>query len=100
MAGWARTVFHRGREEVGASAELRLNALRRLGEIVQRMNGVTREKWISEWTGAPAEQPTEALWALYLAGAREQALTMVETMTRKNPAAITNRQAFIWMALA
>lgn len=82
-----------------AEAEMRLGALRKLAEIARGTGGAALEKWISEWTGAPPEQPTEALWALYFSGAREQAVTMVEAMSRKEPAVLANRQAFIWMAL-
>ena len=78
---------------------VRLNALRRLGEIARLTGGVALDKWISEWSATPGEQPTEALWALYFSGAREQALTMVGEMAAKNGSPVACRQAFIWMAL-
>ena len=96
-AAVARTAEPAGRPD--ADAEVRLNALRRLGEIARRLGGAALEKWIGEWAAVPDEQATEALWALYFSGARDRVLAWVAEMARKDPATIANRQAFIWMMI-
>ncbi|MEQ1850343.1 MAG: hypothetical protein ABMA01_02010, partial [Chthoniobacteraceae bacterium] len=80
-------------------AGLRLGALRMLGEIALKEGGASLERWLAAWPGIPEEQPTEAMWALYFAGARDRVVAAVEEMAGNAPTSIETRQALIWMAL-
>jgi len=81
-----------------SESELRLGAIRCLAEIAQRTGGAALEQWIASWNGADAGQPTDALWALFFAGAREQALSLVEQAALRDRDGVACRQAFVRMA--
>ena len=81
-----------------ADAQLRLSALRRLAEIARRTGGAALEKWIGDWMPSASGESTEAMWALYFAGAREAVLSLAE----KNAVTRTDRdvhaRAFVSIA--
>ena len=79
-------------------AQLRLGALRRLGEIARSTGGAALEKWIADWTPPADGETTEALWALYFSGARDAVLSLAEKAAAAGTEREVHRRAFIWMA--
>ncbi len=80
-------------------AQIRLGALRRLGEIARRTGGAALSKWIADWTPTASSETTETLWALYFSGARDAVLTLAEQNAATGTDGDLHRQAFVWMAL-
>ncbi len=79
--------------------DLRLEAVRQLGRIVQASGDeAALEAWIARWQAAQAS-PNEALWALYHAGAGDEALDQVEKMMNADAADPQLKNAFIWLGL-
>jgi tetratricopeptide (TPR) repeat protein len=79
-------------------AQIRLGALRRLGEIARNTGGAALEKWIADWRSAASGEATETLWALYFSGARDAVLSLAEKNAAMGTERNLHRQAFIWMA--
>ncbi len=82
--------------------QMRLGALKRLGEMARRAGGVALEKWMAEWMPATESADgttSDALWALYFSGAYDEVLTIVEQSAAKEPQETSHREAFIWMAM-
>ncbi len=78
-------------------AEMRLNALRRLASIAALRGGTDLSRWLADWTAVP--DGTEAIWALYFAGARGNVLNRIETRCAAEPQNQSHRRAWIWIAL-
>jgi tetratricopeptide (TPR) repeat protein len=83
---------------LGGDAQLRLGALRRLGEIARNYGGAALEKWIADWSSSASVGTTETLWALYFSGARDAALSLAEKNAAGGTDGEAHRQGFIWMA--
>jgi tetratricopeptide (TPR) repeat protein len=90
--------LERSEGRLEGEAQYHLGALRRLAEIAQSMGGSTLEKWIAGWTPSASDGTTEALWALYFAGARDAVLSMAEKSSATGTDRQVHRQAFVWMA--
>ena len=79
-------------------SDLRLNAIRQLGQLVrERDDAAALKAWIERWRKSPA--PGEALWALYYAGASEAMLDRLESLMQGAPQDAKMPQAYIWLAL-
>jgi tetratricopeptide (TPR) repeat protein len=79
--------------------DLRLEAVRQLGQLVRAGGDETaRAAWIARWSAA--ETPaSEALWALYHAGAHREALDLLERRLAREPADLARMKDFVWLAL-
>jgi tetratricopeptide (TPR) repeat protein len=79
--------------------DLRLNAIRQLGQLVRDRDdaGASLRAWTERWR--KSEAPSEALWALYYAGAGEAMLDRLEAMMQGAPRDAKMPQAYIWLAL-
>jgi len=78
--------------------ELRLNAIRQLGELTRdRDDAAALPAWIARWSKADA--PSESLWALYYAGASGPLLDRLEALQQAAPGDAKIPQAFIWLAM-
>ncbi len=78
--------------------ELRLNAIRQLGQLVrERDDPAALKAWIERWRKSNA--PGESLWALYYAGAGEALLNRLESLMQRAPRDAKVPQAYIWLAL-
>lgn len=79
--------------------EIRLNAIRQLAQLhAAKQNPAAREAWIKRWQ-SDKTAPSEALWALFYAGAGGAALDRVEAMLAGKANDPKTAQAFIWLAL-
>lgn len=78
--------------------DTRLNAIRQLAELLHGRGGASLEAWITRWK-ADTAAPSEALWALFYAGAGELTLDRVAAMLNDNARDPKTAQAFIWLAL-
>jgi len=77
--------------------EFRLNAIRERAQLLQS-GSPARAAWIEQWS-KEKDKPSEALWALYYAGAGDAALDRVEAMLSANIHNSQAAQAFVWLAL-
>ncbi len=78
--------------------ELRLNAIRQLGQLVRdREDPAALQAWVERWKKSSA--PSEVLWALYYAGAGGALLDQLESLMQGAPRDPKMPQAFIWLAL-
>jgi tetratricopeptide (TPR) repeat protein len=85
-------------QEVKGDRELRLSAVRQLGQLVRdREDPAALKAWTERWRKSAA--PGEALWALYYAGAGEALLDRVESLMQGAPLDAKMPQAYIWFAL-
>ena len=79
--------------------EIRLNAIRQLARLhASKESPAAREAWIKRWQNENAA-PSEALWALFYAGAGGALLDRVEAMLVERAHDPKVAQAFIWLAL-
>jgi hypothetical protein len=91
-------------EQPGRSdRDVHLSAIRDLGKLVQLQNDPAATKaWIERWN-AKGTSPTEALWALYFAGANDALFERFEALMKAAPddPQLTSqlKQGFIWLAL-
>jgi tetratricopeptide (TPR) repeat protein len=91
-------------EQPGRSdRDVHLSAIRDLGKLVQLQNDPAATKaWIERWN-AKGTSPTEALWALYFAGANDALFDRFEALMKAAPGdpQLTSqlKQGFIWLAL-
>src|SRR5580693_7227892 len=76
--------------------EFRLNAIRERAQPLQP-GSPARAAWIEQWS-KEKDKPSEALWALYYAGAGDAALDRVEAMLSANMHNPQAAQAFVWLA--
>ncbi len=76
--------------------DLRFNAIRKLAQLQQARG--TLDAWIERWSGS-AVAPSEALWALYYAGAGGAALDAIEAAMARDAANVQLKNAFLWLAL-
>jgi lipopolysaccharide biosynthesis regulator YciM len=85
--------------DMKAEREVRLNAIRQLAQLhAAKENPAARAAWIERWKNEKTA-PSEALWALFYAGAGEAALDRVEAMLGEHAQDPKVAQAFIWLAL-
>lgn len=79
-------------------SELRLNAIRQLGQLVRdREDPAALKAWVERWRKSPSA--SESLWALYYAGASTEMLDRIEGMMQGSPDDAKMPQAYIWLAL-
>lgn len=84
--------------EAKTERDTRLNAIRQLGQLLQAKGGAARDAWIARWK-ADTTSPSEALWALFYAGAGELTLDRIAGMLSENSHEPKAAQAYIWLAL-
>ena len=77
--------------------DFRLNAIRERAQLLQP-GSPARAAWIERWS-LEKEKPSEALWALYYAGAGDAALDRVNAILSVNLHNTQAAQAFVWLAL-
>ena len=77
--------------------DIRLNAIRDRAQLLQP-GSPARAAWIEQWN-REKDKSSEALWALYYAGAGEAALDRVDVMLSANMHNSQAAQAFVWLAL-
>jgi tetratricopeptide (TPR) repeat protein len=84
--------------EIKSERDTRLNAIRQLAQLLQAKGGEARHAWIERWRSERLA-PSEALWALFHAGAGTATLDRVEALLNDNARDSKTAQAFIWLAL-
>ena len=79
--------------------DVRLNAIRDLGKLVQIQNEpAAKAAWVQRWRAAKGS-PTETLWALFFAGASGPLLDHLDELLAAAPNDPQLEQGFIWLAL-
>ena len=85
-------------QDAKGDREVRLNAIRQLGQILAAKGGPAREAWVARWQ-KDQSSPSESLWGLFYAGAGTETLDRMETILKQNAQDQKAAQAFIWLAL-
>lgn len=80
-------------------AEWRLTAIRGAANCAKRIGGDTLASWRTGWLESAKIAQNEAVWALFFAGLKIDALNLVEQSMRSNSADVLPAQAFVSMAL-